>query len=322
MPVADLLQLGHLRDATQTLLSAGVVRGDGIADEAEGRQQPLRTRPQRRRDERAPASSPTAARSAASSRANAFFPDDSSPIAVLTNQEASPAAGAIGRALPHASCCPPAPSPQSPRSATARARDLDGPAAWPDRSRRASPTTRNFYFDAQALGDFASSLAPLGAIESLHQTATFDRGGMTYRGFAVRVRERHAVNLSTFTVPDGQDRAVPRRAGLTMSTGTVRLSSMLESAGPSGCRSPTSPATTRIRSAASIASCWQESLNSSRGWSSPPFRTVARTVGGQASPRTAAKTAARSTSSASPSGESTIADARSLSRSLPPAISR
>ena len=61
-----------------------------------------------------------------------------------------------------------------------------------------------FYFDRTALGDYASSLGKLGAIRSIKQTGVFDRGGMTYRGFAVEFANGTKVNLSTFTVPDGR----------------------------------------------------------------------------------------------------------------------
>ena len=50
----------------------------------------------------------------------------------------------------------------------------------------------------------ALDLAPFGAIASLRETTKFDRGGMTYRGFAVEFASGKRVVLSTFTVPDGR----------------------------------------------------------------------------------------------------------------------
>lgn len=137
---------------------------------------------------------------------NAFFPDDHVAITVFTNQEASPAAGAIGRAL--TLLLIPANSATPSADATARAERLArttlaalqkgtiDPAHFTDNAK--------FYFDRTALGDYASSLGKLGAIRSIHQTGVFDRGGMTYRGFAVEFANGTAVNLSTFTVPDGR----------------------------------------------------------------------------------------------------------------------
>jgi D-alanyl-D-alanine carboxypeptidase len=137
---------------------------------------------------------------------NAFFPDDHVAIAVFTNQEASPAAGAIGRAL--SSLMLPAKNATNSAEVTARAEQLArttlaalqkgtiDPARFTDNAK--------FYFDRTALGDYASSLGKLGAIRSIQQTGVFDRGGMTYRGFAVEFANGTKVNLSTFTVPDGR----------------------------------------------------------------------------------------------------------------------
>jgi CubicO group peptidase (beta-lactamase class C family) len=137
---------------------------------------------------------------------NAFFPDDHVAIAVFTNQEASPAAGAIGRALT---------SLMIPSSGTATSADVTARAEQLARATLAAlqkgtidparfTANAKFYFDRTALGDYKSSLAPLGAIRSLHQTASYDRGGMTYRGFAVEFANGTKVDLSTFTVPDGR----------------------------------------------------------------------------------------------------------------------
>ena len=137
---------------------------------------------------------------------NAFFPDDHVAVAVFTNQEASPAAGAIGRAL-SSLLIPPTGAVATPQ-VTARAEQLArvtlaglqhgtiDPSRFTDNAK--------FYFDRTALGDYASSLGKLGAIRSIQQTGVYDRGGMTYRGFAVEFSNGTKVNLSTFTVPDGR----------------------------------------------------------------------------------------------------------------------
>ena len=134
--------------------------------------------------------------------ANYVFPDDKIAVAVLTNQEASPAAGAIARQLSALMLPGMAQAADSAGEAWAR-QVLDGlQHGRIDRSRFTA--NGNFYFDAQAIADYRTSLAPFGAIVSLRETAKFERGGMTYRGFAVEFASGKRVNLSTFTVPDGR----------------------------------------------------------------------------------------------------------------------
>jgi D-alanyl-D-alanine carboxypeptidase len=137
---------------------------------------------------------------------NAVLPDDKIAVAVLTNQEASPAAGAIGRALA-ALLVPPSEvastaddAAGAERLARATLAGLQHGAI--DRARFTD--NANFYFDSTALADYTSSLGALGAIRSLRQTATFERGGMTYRGFTAEFANGTTVNLSTFTIPDGR----------------------------------------------------------------------------------------------------------------------
>jgi hypothetical protein len=61
----------------------------------------------------------------------------------------------------------------------------------------------NFYFDEQALHDYASSLGPLGEIKMLRQTSTSLRGGMRYRAFAAEFSDGTRVTLSTYWTPAG-----------------------------------------------------------------------------------------------------------------------
>jgi CubicO group peptidase (beta-lactamase class C family) len=135
--------------------------------------------------------------------ANYVFPDDRIAVVVLTNQEASPAAGMIARQL-SALVLPGGNAMATDSAGEAWARQvLDGlQHGRIDRSRFTD--NGNFYFDAQAIADYRTSLAPFGAIGSLRETTKFDRGGMTYRGFAVEFSSGKRVNLSTFTVPGGK----------------------------------------------------------------------------------------------------------------------
>jgi CubicO group peptidase (beta-lactamase class C family) len=61
----------------------------------------------------------------------------------------------------------------------------------------------NAWFTDVAIRDFQSSLAPCGTVSDVRQTSTSLRGGMTYRGFAVRCGSK-SYGVSTFVMPDGK----------------------------------------------------------------------------------------------------------------------
>jgi CubicO group peptidase (beta-lactamase class C family) len=136
--------------------------------------------------------------------ANVVVPDQKFAVAVLTNQEASPAASAIGRAIMAAVLPAPA-SEASDDTAVVEAlarRVLSGLQKGSiDRS--LFTANANFYFDEQALHDYASSLGPLGEIKMLRQTSTSLRGGMRYRAFAAEFSDGTRVTLSTYWTPAG-----------------------------------------------------------------------------------------------------------------------
>ncbi|MBW8868671.1 MAG: serine hydrolase, partial [Acidobacteria bacterium] len=93
---------------------------------------------------------------------NGIYPDDKLAIAVLTNQEASPAASGIGRAI--AGVLLPAlaaPGGDAVEAEALATRVLSGlQRGTIDRS--LFTANANFYFDPQGISDFAASLAPLG----------------------------------------------------------------------------------------------------------------------------------------------------------------
>ncbi len=60
------------------------------------------------------------------------------------------------------------------------------------------------YFSSETIGDFASSLSPLGAITDFKQTQKALRGGMTARGYSVKYATGKTLFLSTYTMPDGK----------------------------------------------------------------------------------------------------------------------
>jgi CubicO group peptidase (beta-lactamase class C family) len=51
----------------------------------------------------------------------------------------------------------------------------------------------NAYFTEQALRDFRASLAPLGDPPALSQLSQYERGGMTYRDYRVKLRDRTVI---------------------------------------------------------------------------------------------------------------------------------
>jgi CubicO group peptidase (beta-lactamase class C family) len=133
---------------------------------------------------------------------NMVFPQDKLAIAVLTNQDASSAAGTIGREL--------APlllgiSAQTPSAAEAQARELLEKFQQGKIDRSLFTPWCNAYFDPQALADFQSSLAPLGAPASVTQTMESLRGGMTFRAFRVTfANSSQVLRITTYTMPNGK----------------------------------------------------------------------------------------------------------------------
>ena len=134
---------------------------------------------------------------------NTVFPDDKIAVVVLTNQEASSAAGAIGRAISALLLPPSAAVPTGGPSEAQVTAILQGlQQGTLDRSLFTADA--NFYFNDTALADFKSSLGPLGAIKSLRANGASFRGGMTFKGFSVEFNDGTQVTISTYTTPDGK----------------------------------------------------------------------------------------------------------------------
>jgi hypothetical protein len=130
------------------------------------------------------------------------FPEDKLAIAVLTNQDASSAAAAIGREL--------APlllgiNAQTPSAAEAQARELFENFQQGKIDRSLFTPWCNAYFDVQAMQDFQSSLAPLGNPATVTQRGESLRGGMTFRAFRVTfAKSSQVLEITTYTMPDGK----------------------------------------------------------------------------------------------------------------------
>jgi D-alanyl-D-alanine carboxypeptidase len=131
---------------------------------------------------------------------NLVFPDDSAAVVVLTNEDASTAAGAISQAIGRLLF--------SAQDASTRAREAEALGIFAglqhgaiDRSLLTADASA--YFDAQALGDFASGLAPLGAPRSFTQVFQGERGGMMERVYRA-VFEHRVLRVWTYEMPDGK----------------------------------------------------------------------------------------------------------------------
>ncbi|MGC2511303.1 MAG: serine hydrolase domain-containing protein, partial [Acidobacteriaceae bacterium] len=131
---------------------------------------------------------------------NMVLPQDKVAIAVFTNQEAVGAAGVIaGKIAAMLIGLPPNESKQS----LDQARQIFIGLQQGKIDRSLFTENCNAYFDAQALGDFESSLKPLGAPIEFRQTAKESRGGMTFRVYDIVFPTTH-VELTTYQMPDGK----------------------------------------------------------------------------------------------------------------------
>jgi CubicO group peptidase (beta-lactamase class C family) len=137
---------------------------------------------------------------------NIVFPDDKAAVTVLTNEDASSAAGALGRriaplVLGGASAAGTANAETTP----AEKRALDIFTGLQDGRLDRSQLTAlcDDYFTPEALGDFAASLKPLGVPTSFKQVGESKRGGMTFRVFNVSFPSRQ-VRVTVYEMPDGK----------------------------------------------------------------------------------------------------------------------
>jgi CubicO group peptidase (beta-lactamase class C family) len=127
---------------------------------------------------------------------NEVLVDDGVAVVVLTNHMAS-GAGQIARLA--ASTVAGARLKPEEEQALAIYRDLQ--TGHIDRSLLAP--NLNDYFDAQTVGDFRASLAPLGEPLTFRQTTQALRGGMTLRAFQI-VYPTRRLRLTTYVYPDGK----------------------------------------------------------------------------------------------------------------------
>ncbi|MGH9595847.1 MAG: serine hydrolase domain-containing protein [Edaphobacter sp.] len=135
---------------------------------------------------------------------NIVFPDDKAAVTVLTNEDASSAAGALGRKITPL-VLGGTTGAASAETAAAEKRALDIFTGLQDGKLDRSQLTAfcDAYFTAEAVQDFASSLKPLGVPTSFKQVAEEKRGGMTFRVFNVSFPNRQ-VRVTVYEEPDGK----------------------------------------------------------------------------------------------------------------------
>ena len=131
---------------------------------------------------------------------NIVFPDDSAAVVVLTNQDASPSAGAILWGI--------APLLLEQNDATTPkrtelARKIFEGLQKGTIDRSLFTEDANFYFNEQALSDCKESLGPLGEPKEFVQVGESLRGGMKERVYRVQF-QKQSLRVWTYELPDGK----------------------------------------------------------------------------------------------------------------------
>jgi D-alanyl-D-alanine carboxypeptidase len=136
---------------------------------------------------------------------NIVFPDDRVAVTVLTNEDASRAAGALGRKIAPLVLGGTSSMAGASAEAAAEKRALDIFSGLQEGKLDRSQLTAlcDGYFTQEAVEDFASSLKPLGTPTSFKQASEAKRGGMTFRVFNVGFPGRQ-LRVTVYEMPDGK----------------------------------------------------------------------------------------------------------------------
>jgi D-alanyl-D-alanine carboxypeptidase len=143
---------------------------------------------------------------------NVIFPDNHVAIVVLTNQEASGAAGDISKQIAPlvlATAVPAATSAADPATATAQAfaphlQTIVTGLQKGNIDRSLFTANCNDYFDPNALADYQSSLSPLGPVTSVTVGHARLRGGMTFSSYRVVFSGGTTLLFTVYLEPDGK----------------------------------------------------------------------------------------------------------------------
>jgi CubicO group peptidase (beta-lactamase class C family) len=131
---------------------------------------------------------------------NIVFPDERVAIVVLTNQDAASAAGSIANGIVPLLFTT---SDAAAEQKAEQARKIFEGLQHGTIDRSLFTDNANFYFNEQALKDFAASLGPLGAPQDFNQVSQSLRGGMTLRVFRIKF-EKKVLRAWTYELPDGK----------------------------------------------------------------------------------------------------------------------
>jgi D-alanyl-D-alanine carboxypeptidase len=131
--------------------------------------------------------------------ANVVLPDDKIAVVVLTNQDASAAAGRIADRTRDALLRASAPSLESSRVVRKMIDDLADRRL--DRTKLTA--NANAYFSEAAIDEFAKTLEPLGAVQTLEQASSTQRGGMAARRYQLKYASK-SLAISVYETPDGK----------------------------------------------------------------------------------------------------------------------
>jgi D-alanyl-D-alanine carboxypeptidase len=131
---------------------------------------------------------------------NMVMPDDKIAVVVLTNQDAAEAASEIGNQV--RTVVLKAESPQD-KAEDERVRKVYDGLQQGKIDRSQFTDNANFYFNDQALKDYAGSLGPLGAPQSFTQASASLRGGMQNYIYLVRYPNKNLV-IIIYQMPDGR----------------------------------------------------------------------------------------------------------------------
>lgn len=132
--------------------------------------------------------------------ANTAYPDDRIAITVFTNED-DPAAHTIARDIEKILIAP-ATDPKAASTLTVVER-IYGQLRDGTLDRSLLTSDANAYFTPQAIADYAASLQPLGTPTAFQQTNATERGGMSYRFYAVQTASK-SLTVSIFMTPDGK----------------------------------------------------------------------------------------------------------------------
>ena len=132
---------------------------------------------------------------------NIVFPDERVAVAVLTNQDAVSAAGQIARGIAPLLLTTSDPAMSEKLE---QAKKIFEGLQHGTIDRSLFTDNANAYFSEQALKDFASGLAPLGAPQQFVQVNQGLRGGMILRSYRVSFANNRVLSAWTYEMPDGK----------------------------------------------------------------------------------------------------------------------